>query len=465
MTEFYRIPDDYEKRSAEFRVVCDGTVLDVNRCDVSAFPLNKVSQPQRSFDQTEPSSFIRLGSDGEVTLQITPKKAFDEVTVRPLSKNITPQINGGTVTVTFPCAGQYSVEFDGVHHVLAVFVNPIKDFGVKPDDENTLYFGAGVHYLPKVTELSDGATVYIDKDAVVYGGFAAIEKKNIRILGYGILDNTTVLRGQGGPLFFSHCENVQVEGVTVVNSAGWSIHFAGCKDVIVRNIKLIGMWRYNSDGCDFTNCTNAAIYDSFLRNFDDCIVVKGMIGNYTMPVQHIHAENCVLWCDWGRALELGAETCAPVFTDVSFENCDIIHGDAVMLDIQHGDSADFSDIRFNNIRIEYMSKVNAPVLQTEPDQIYVNPNENHMPALFVVNTIHTMWSKQDRTGNIENVSFKDIFVTTDGRIPPSNINAYAKDTTIRGVHFENIVINGKKCLTLDELNIQPGENVSDVTVK
>ncbi len=461
----YNYPKNYEKISSEFEVWCGDRQLDVYDCDVSAHPINQIWQGyQRPMEQTEKTSYLSLSCSETVLLDITPKKAFKEVTVRPLSKNVKPEINGGKVTVWLPGPGQYSIEFDGTHHVLTVFVNRPKIFDVDANDENVICFGAGVHYMEKPIVLDNNQTVYIDKDAVVYGGIMAAGKKNVSILGYGVLDNSNMARGEGCVVSFSRCQNVHVEGITVVNSCAWSMHYAGCTNVVVDNIKLIGMWRYNSDGCDFTNCTNAVIRNSYLRNFDDCIVIKGMKGNRHLPVCNNYAENCVLWCDWGRALELGAETCAPTFSQIIFKNCDIIHGDSVMMDLQHGDHANFSNIYFEDIRVEYMEKAQAPIFQTKRGEVYENPNENHMPGLVAVYTQHTMWSTDDVTGNIENVHFKNITVTTDGRMPYSFVGAKEPGTTVSGIHFENIVVNGKKITDFKELNLDI-VNASDVTIK
>lgn len=158
----YSFPSHYEKASDAFTVsTADGQKIGVYGCDVSAFPLNQVWPGyQRPFEQTEPTSYISLGSDEPVTLTITPKKAFASVTVRPLSHKITPKVQDGHITLTFPGPGQYSVEMDDVHHVLTVFINPEKDFGIEETDD-VLYFAPGVHYLDKVTELCDDQTVYI----------------------------------------------------------------------------------------------------------------------------------------------------------------------------------------------------------------------------------------------------------------------------------------------------------------
>lgn len=467
MPIFYNYPEKYNKISENLRITCEGKELKSITTPVSAYPINQVWPGyQRPIEQTEPTSFVSLGSDGVVTLEITPEKEFSKVIVRPLSKNIEAKVSGNTASITFPGVGQYSVEFDDTHNVVTVIINPEKEFAFSPDDENVIYFGEGVHYLDKPLELADGQTVYIDKEAVVYGGICANGKKNVSVYGYGILDNSLLERGQGSLISFSRCENIHVEGITCVDACGWSMHYAGCTNVVVDNIKLCGMWRYNSDGVDFTNSTNCVLRNSYLRNYDDCIVIKGLGGNKDKIVQNIFAENCVLWCDWGRAIELGAETSAPSFSGIKFKNIDIIHGMSVMLDVQHGDKAEFSNIYFEDIRCEYTAKWYGSVMQQEVGQVYYNPDENWMPYLFVVATQRTMYSTDDCTGNIRDVFFKDIYVTDEaGRTPPSYIAANAPDTIIDGVHFDNIVINGKKAETLDDIQMKLSERVSNVTIK
>ena len=128
-----------------------------------------------------------------------------------------------------------------------------------------------------------------------------------------------------------------------------------------------------------------------------------------------------------------------------------------MMDIQHGDHADVSNIRFEDIYTEYTAKAMAGKLQTSRDEVYVNPNEKHMPLLFTILTIHTMWSHDDVTGNISGVRFKNIYVTTeDGRIPPSNIAAAADNTEISDIFFENIFVNGVKQCDKKALGIDAG---------
>lgn len=467
MAIFYKY-EGYEKKSDLFSVTCNNEPVEVLSCTASAHPINQVWPGyQRPREQTEESAFLSLESDSPITLEIKPQKPYSKVTVRPLSKSVRFEDSGSGIFVTFSAPGQYSVEFDDKHNALAVFINPERSFNVSESDKNVIFFAPGVHMLKETLCLNDNETVYIDRGAVVCGSIAAKQKKNISVIGYGILDNGYVERGgTGGPIDISHCENVRIEGITVLDSCVWSMHFAGCKNIAVDNIKLIGMWRYNADGCDFTNCENATIKNSFLRNFDDCIVIKGLRQNTNMPVSNILAENCVVWCDWGRCLEIGAETSAPTMTNIKFVNCDLIYGDTVMMDIQHGDRAEIENVTFENIRVEYRYPHDKPLYQNEPDMKYKNSDPDYMPPLCVVQTHRTWYAVDDKTGNIRHVRFKDIQVFDEsGRMPISSVSAMAPDTYIDDVTFENITLNGKRLNTLEEMKIYTGGDTRNISVK
>ena len=108
MPIFYNYPEKYDKISKDVKISCEGKELKCITTPVSAFPINQVWPGyQRPFEQTEPTTFITLSSNNEITLDITSAKAFEKVTVRPLSKNIKASIKGNSATVTFPGVGLY----------------------------------------------------------------------------------------------------------------------------------------------------------------------------------------------------------------------------------------------------------------------------------------------------------------------------------------------------------------------
>ncbi len=453
----YSIPSLYKNISKDFEVFADGARIGVYSCLVSAYPLNQTWPGyQRPLDQTERSSFVIIGSSGELAISIKPVIPFKDAKIRPSAKSIAKEIKDGVLEVILPGPGQYSIEFGNKHNVLTIFVNPEKDFDNTANE--MLYFGPGIHYLEDKLKLESGQTVFIDEGAIVYGGIFAHNKNNISVVGYGILDCSRMERASlvasasaeemsvsgnsGNPIFFANCRNIHIEGVTIVDAAEWSVRLDGCENAIVDNIKLIGMWRYNSDGCDFCNCTNAVIKNSYLRNFDDCIVVKGLNYNNELPVENIVAENCVIWCDWGKAFEVGAETCAPYIRNVCFKDSYIIHGTNIMLDILHGDRAEISDIRFEGIDIEYTGEEDQPMLQTEHDQKYEKSSEAFVPPLLFITSELTMWSTDDHVGDLKNIYVNDINIrAADFARPAAKIHKPDNNSVIENVIIKRIRLN------------------------
>ena len=136
-----------------------------------------------------------------------------------------------------------------------------------------------------------------------------------------------------------------------------------------------------------------------MRAFDDCIVLKGLMGGggrnsgvsfVDRPVRGILVERCVIWNDWGRALEIGAETSTPEIADVVFRDCDIIRTDYIAMDIQHGHRANVHDIRFENIRVEADDFNLRPVIQKTRDEKYVtDPKDDYRPYLCTSSSSRT----------------------------------------------------------------------------
>ncbi len=492
-----------EQKSKDFKVTLNGVNAELYQVRVSAMPFNCVwPGHQRPLDQTETASVLSFTMDKPVEVELTPEKDFEEVIIRPLFDKVAPMVMGRTIRFTIEKAGQYSVELDGHHNPLFIFANPNKEWGISKDDKDVIYFGAGVHDAGLI-ELTDGQTLYIDQDAVVYGYVRAILAKNIRILGYGILDGSKEVRttqtlivpidisrrspetdryspilcGQpvGTPEYpirgtklikdkssfeeylqkwnigntcvqLYECQNVEINGIVLRNSLSYVVMAANTENLICDNIKLVGQWRYNTDGIDLLNCRNTTIRNSFLRDFDDCVVLKGIPGWDTWSMENILVENCVVWCDWGRALELGAETAAPEYKNITFRNCDIIHVSAVAMDIQNCDYAYIHDILFEDIRVEFSKYDESEQMQWDDDSKYI-PKRGIGRLICLCYGDDTYYFTNDkRKGNTDGIKFKNIQVYYDveDEIPTIDLFGYGAEHRIKNVEMQNFTLNGKE---------------------
>lgn len=454
---------------------------------VSAMPFNRGwPGQQRPLEQTEMAGFLSFETDEEVSVSVTWPTPVGQVLVRPLFRGVRAEIDGCTATFTLPGCGQYTVEADGHHNALHVFVNPIREI----DGLRTTYrFAGGEHHISSI-ELTDNDTVYIDSGAVVYGSFYAICAENIRVIGNGIIDGsreertdeTSLLAGdyqkpiphdsQGirafmharrvlrGNLRFYRCRNVHVEGVICRDSASFAIIAAGCENVTLENVKTIGMWRYNSDGIDLFNCSNVSVKGCFLRNFDDCMVIKGICGWDEDCNRNITVEKCVLWCDWGRALEIGAETNAPKFYHILFSDCDVIHGSTMQLDIQHHNRAEISHICFENIRVEYTQYQQSDLHQQSDEQEYRSTVPAQQPVLINV-ALYDMglFAKDGLHGCVHDILFKNIYVLTDAPMPmPCSVFRGLDEVhNVRDIRIEGLYFNGERLTLPGAANLVIGE--------
>lgn len=459
----------YKAKNDNFDVTLNGNPCEVRECRVSAMPFNRPwPGKQRPYDQTESAGFISFSADETVEVSVKSQKAFEKAIIRPLSKNVSPHIEKDEVVFTLQEPGNYVLELDDTHNVLHIFFNPVKTY--ENAEKATRYFGPGMHF-PGVIYLNDNDTVYIDEEAIVFGSINTLGAKNVKIFGGGIIDNSCEERivenayenFTKGTFRIYNCENIDVSDIILTNSCTWSMSMFNCKNINIDNVKIVGQWRYNTDGIDVVNSENVTIKNCFIRSFDDTISIKA-IYNYPKPIQNITAENCVMWCGWGKNCEIGIETSGIEYKNITFKNCDLIHNAGAALCISNGCYADMHDILFENMRVELQSDTMSPVLQCEDKQKYAPETKYTLPHL-VLNSNATFGIRQKSTegpkrkvtdivGKIHDVHYKNIQVfTDDDNVKPGIVTeSRDPDTPLKNFTFENISINGTQVTDFNRFN-------------
>jgi hypothetical protein len=442
-----------EPSSSEYTVRVNGQSVFVYQARVSAQPINQVWPGyQRPIEQTELAAFASWDMSGPVAVEVVCARPVREVKVRPASRDIQPVLTDRTVRFTLDRPGAVTVEINGMHQALHLFANPPETAIPDARDPNVRTFGPGVHDVGLI-QMTSGQTVYIAAGAVVYGAIHAKDAGPITIRGRGILDGSRFSRGQvSGMITAIHCAGVTIEGITIRDAPGWTLIPVVCREVSIRNIKLIGMWRYNSDGIDFVNSRNCILEDSFIRTYDDCVVFKGLKdwqgACHQEPLADIQVRRCVLWCDWGRAIEIGAETLASEIRDLLVEDCDIIHSLDVAMDVQNGDRAHCHDLVFRNIRVELDDDQTRQVYQEKPGQVY-DQTERHLSQLIAVVTAANMWSQDTVRGRVDHIRFENIEVTA-WAMPELYFAGLDVEHQVQDVAIMNLRINGRRVRNLKD---------------
>jgi len=459
-----------------YTVKVNGKTANLEEVRVSAMPFNRVwPGKQRDINQSEIAYMVRIFDDKPIFVEIIPKGGFERVDIRPYSKGVEYSRENGGISFELTKHGQYTVEFDGEHFAIHLFFDAERDF--QEYGKPTHFFGPGVHNAGLI-KVKSGDSIYIDKDAVVYGSIVGIGVSNVKVYGNGILnagweerterhgdigwDDETcfepeMLHTYGGIRMIG-CEDILVDGIVVCDPASYAISFYKSSNINVFNTKVVGLWKYNNDGIDFFNCSEVHVKGCFVRSFDDTLCLKGVTAFSDKSVENVLIEDCVFWCGWGLTLEMGVASACPEMKNVTYRNCDLIHNCNVCLSINNGQWAHIHDITYENINIEYSSFCKAPVVQTCDEQIYDGQDRLHSPVFARVIDCRRNWQgnkakEEDTRCRVSDVLYKNINIFAED-VPIEQlvyIKGFMKCSNFSNIVFENIMLNETKILDIKQL--------------
>ncbi len=410
-----------------------------------------------------------------VDVAVTSPEPIKDVVILPTSYGIEYSVEGDKVLFSIEKPMNLTVEINGEwQESLHICAKPFETDIPSPNDPNVIYFAPGVHDVTMV-EVGDNQTVYIAGGAYLRCTMDAedvevqlgqrvmvpptflIKGENVKFRGRGIIDGGAIPRSRRRYiLLVQDSKDVLIEGVTFADASRWTLPIKNSQNVHVDNINITG-WRGNADGVDISNSSDVLVENSFLRTFDDLVVVKTYEG--AGESKNIHVRNCVLWNEYAHALSIGAEVRSNV-SNVLFEDCDVIHdkGRETALRVYHCDSAVISDVVFRNIRIE---------------------EARRLISLWIG---RTRWTKTPERGHIKGVTFKDI-TATSAPIDPTltgfqdatdwkpyiikdhasiEIVGYDEGHIVEDVVFDNVLLDGAK---VEAKNVMQNEFARNIQYK
>lgn len=169
---------------------------------------------------------------------------------------------------------------------LFLFPDPPEDPALvpAPTDSGVLYFARGVHNISG-GQMSLGCgtnNVYLEPGAVVFGGFITTcngswfaAPEQVIMSGRGVISGEVFPwhdpRFQYALLNIDSGVNNVIDGLTVADSPEFYIA-SYAQASVIRNVKLLGSWTYNSDGFDTGN--GGLVEDVFVKANDDCIKIS-----------------------------------------------------------------------------------------------------------------------------------------------------------------------------------------------
>lgn len=417
----------------------------VNHNRLFSFTIPQTKNPVAIFD-----------FEGRVEVEIkVNNEEVNEAVVRPLSYNIEPQVSNNTIKFTLDYPANYVIEYNGnTQDAIHLFANPIEED--TPDKSNLpekmIYLGPGV-YKADAIPVESNSTIYIAGGAIVYGQIRAENVENVTIRGRGIIDGSIYSRTKASeftlPIEIRKSKNIKIEGITFLNPAGWAITSYFNDGVEIDNIKIITA-RPNGDGISIQSSKNVLVKNSFVRSWDDSLVVK----NYDRgTTENIRFENMVLWTDLAQSMEIGYETYGEYMKDITFRNITVLHNfHKPVISIHNSDDAKISNIIFQNITVE------------DAQMVGDDPINNHDDFLIDFNIQYNQsWSKSGgERGTIENVYIDNVNVISakDGIV--SRLSGFDKDHDIKNVNITNVSYMGNKVKKASDLNLTKNNFVSNV---
>ena len=413
-----------------------------------------------------PHSFARLCWEGDEPLHLVAVRdgGIKKAELLPSSYGLEHQLEGDAVRFDICRNGHVTIlADDDILQPLTISVDCPREEKT-PEQVQGRYFGPGLHEMDTF-DFEDGDTLYLAAGAIVtlrphpaeeapvnlkdWAGktnyrtaVLADGKKHLTLEGFGLLDFSLLDWHERNPIVFRGCDDVTVRDVTIVNAPAWNLSFFNCRDVLVEQIRIIG-YRENSDGIDVVSTQRAVVQDCFIRTGDDAVVVKAMVRG-VCGGKDILCQRCVVWNDKVRCFGVAAESVEDI-ADLVFRDCDVIRSYANWtlelgsLVVYICDHALVQNVLFDDIRIEH---------------------EVHMATH--VHITKDFWAKTKDAGNIRNVTFRNIAVKPE---IPSRVGGYDAEHCVRGVHFENFTVAGKKADTLADAGIAVCDYAHDVTIE
>lgn len=390
-------------------------------------------------DNPQNASMVCFDFDGEVEVFVKKNNGIlQTVDIRPFSKGINPQIVENTLTFMLDRPQKLSIEFnkDRLHN-LHLFANPLETELPSKDNPDVIYFGPGMHSpgdIPGIQfNIPSNKTVYLAGGAILRGKLVIDKSENVRVIGRGFID-----QAQRG-IEVTYSKNVFIDGITVLNPDHYTVYGGESSGLTIRNLKSFSCKGW-SDGIDLMSCSDVLVDDVFMRNSDDCIAIYGHRWNYYGDVKNITIQNSTVWADVAHPLNVGLhgndQTDGEVIENIHFKNIDILEHDEDDKDYQGcmaicaGDKNLVRNVTFEDIRVENIQEGQLFHLR-----VAFNPKYNAAPGR-----------------GIENVTFRNITYTGLGE-NPSLLQGLDKEHPVKGVTFENIVINNRKITALSQLNV------------
>ena len=381
--------------------------------------------------------YVNIITKDIVSVEVKINDKIDKIDLRPSRREKKFTVDGDTVKFLLSYGDYYSLEVNGdLSRPLLLFCDePIP--AQKYCGQNVIYFKPYSYNKVGILTPESDTVIFIDEGAIMDGKIEAKFASKIRIVGNGYLFAKNRLSGKGAhPINIENCSDIEINGITIVGYHTWNIRLWKCSDALIENVKIMS---YNewSDGIDIMCSENIVIRHVFVKNEDDCIVIKASKHRpYNFEggdARNILVEDCVLWSGpRGNSMEIGYELNNGTIENVLFRNIDVIHRQT-------------RETKFNRTVISIHNSGNTTVRNITYENIYAEETEENFIMLAHMHV--PVWGLGG--GKIENIRLRNVTLA-GGELRPSYICARPiglpadseHTCEMRNITFENLNIHG-----------------------
>ena len=218
-------------------------------------------------------------------------------------------------------------------------------------------------------------------------------------------------------------------------------------ELIQRNLRLVvyiarkfDNTGVENDGMGVMCGKRIKFLNTFSYSHDDTYVIKSGKWSYKGEVEDVLYDGCMAWNRWGgNAFEIGYEGPYNI-SNIRYRNCYVLRSAiSIGYTFRHGAMAihnsgkgTVSNVSYENMHID-------------------NPDEFGIYFSIIKSSYSLPDGEVWGPGNINGVSMKNIYMYNTP--PYGNILfGYDKDHTVKNISIENLVINGKKCMSIKDAN-------------
>ncbi|MEU0429659.1 glycosyl hydrolase family 28 protein [Streptomyces canus] len=200
------------------------------------------------------------------------------------------------------------------------------------------------------------------RDAMIYGD----RLTDIGFVGQGVIDGMGNLitgnpkSGEADKIIsLTRCDGLTIgDGLTLRRGGHFAALVNGCENVTSDHLTIDTA--SDRDGWNIISTTNVTVTNANIRANDDALVFKSDYAlGAKLPNGHVRVNDSFLSARCCNALMFGSETCGD-FSDYRFENIRIDGADKSGLGMVSMDGAKISDVHYRDIT---MTNVHSPIMQ------------------------------------------------------------------------------------------------------